>query len=102
MKKYRLFLYNFGSITQIADFKTCFTEGSQCMRALNKNLFEVYGNTLPDNTFYWASYDLVNDRTRSLNNITIECKEATFENIDSIVAKQWDKLKAFIQPKTTA
>lgn len=55
MKKVKLFLYNYGNITQIADFKNCGHDANICLTAMNDNQIKGHG-ILPTTIFYYLEW----------------------------------------------
>ena len=55
MKKVKLFLYNYGTVTQIADFKNAGHDANICLRAMNDNQILGHG-LLPTTIFYYLEW----------------------------------------------
>lgn len=55
MKKVKLFLYNYGNTTQIADFKNCGHDANICLSAMNDNQIKGHGK-LPLTIFYYLEW----------------------------------------------
>lgn len=55
MKKVKLFLFNYGTITQIADFKNAGHDANICLRSLNDNQIKGHGY-LPKTIFYYLTW----------------------------------------------
>lgn len=58
MKKVKLFLYNYGRITQIADFKDAGHDASICLMAMNDNQLKATNanGNLSEDIFYFLQW----------------------------------------------
>jgi hypothetical protein len=79
MKKVKLFLFNYGTITQIADFKKAGHDAIKCLHAMNDRQVKAHSE-LSEKVFYFVEW--YGEKTNN-KHISVECSNNRYDILES-------------------